>query len=96
MKKDLNEIKKTVVPILQKFGILRAGIFGSFVRGSATHSSDLDILVKLPQGIGLLDFIRIRHELEDALSLKVDLAEYDALKARLKDAILLEEVRLYG
>lgn len=54
--------------------------------------SDVDILVKIDQRISLLRFIAIQQELEDALGMKVDLVEYDALKPALKSDILKEEV----
>ncbi len=54
--------------------------------------SDVDILVKIDQSISLLRFIAIQQELEDALGMKVDLVEYDALKPALKSDILKEEV----
>jgi uncharacterized protein len=39
----------------------------------------------------LLKFIGIQQELEDELGMKVDLAEYDAIKPALKDEILRDE-----
>ena len=35
-------------------------------------------------------------DLEDKLNKKVDLVEYEAIKPRLKNRILSEEVRIYG
>ncbi len=46
--------------------------------------------------MGLLEFVGIKLELEDKLRKKVDLVEYRAIKPRLKDRILAEEVRIYG
>jgi predicted nucleotidyltransferase len=87
----LEDIKKKVRPILKKYGIKKAGIFGSVARGE-TKTNDIDLLVKIDQKISLLDFIGIQQELEDELEINVDLVEYDSLKPALKDDILKEEV----
>jgi len=88
---NLEEIKKKVRPILNKYGIKKAGVFGSTARGEA-NTNDIDLLVKIDQKISLLDFIGIQQELEDELDIKVDLVEYDSLKPALKEDILKEEV----
>lgn len=87
---DLEYIKKKIRPILRKYGIKKAGIFGSSARGESVVN-DLDLLVKIDKKISLLEFIGIQQELEDELGMKVDLVEYDAIKPALKDDILREE-----
>jgi len=87
----LSEIKQKIRPILQKYGIKKAGVFGSVARGEA-QTNDIDLLVKIDQKISLLDFVGIQQELEDELNMKVDLVEYDSLKSALKEDILKEEV----
>lgn len=89
----LEELKLRIRPVLIKHNIKKAGLFGSAARAEE-YPNDLDILVKIENRISLLDFIRIKHELEDALEMKVDLVEYDALKPLLKETILKEEVPL--
>jgi len=88
---NLEDIKKKVRPILEKYGIQKAGVFGSTARGEV-EINDVDLLVKIDQKISLLDFIGIQQELEDELDMKVDLVEYDSLKPALKEDILKEEV----
>lgn len=87
----LEEIKKKLRPILKKYGIQKAGVFGSTARGKA-DANDIDLLVKIEKKISLLDFIGIQQEIEDELDMKVDLVEYDSLKPALKEDILKEEV----
>ncbi|MDZ7719427.1 MAG: nucleotidyltransferase family protein [Balneolaceae bacterium] len=88
---NVEEIKKKVRPVLKKYGIQKAGIFGSVARGDA-NAKDIDLLVKIDQKISLLDFIGIQQELEDELDMNVDLVEYDSLKPALKEDILKDEV----
>ncbi|MBK8704498.1 MAG: nucleotidyltransferase family protein [Saprospiraceae bacterium] len=92
----IEEIKAVIVPILTRHRIKRAGIFGSVAKGNATSQSDIDILVELGSEISLLDFVGIKYELEDHLGRKVDLVEYQAIKPRLKNRIMSEEIRIYG
>jgi len=92
----IEEIKKTITPILIRHQIKRAGIFGSVAKGNATSKSDIDILVELGDKISLLEFVGIKYELEDLLGKKVDLVEYQAVKPRLRSRIMAEEIRIYG
>ena len=87
---NLEHIKSQIKPILKKYGIKRAGIFGSTARGDSV-ANDLDLLVKIDKKISLLEFIGIQQELEDELGMKVDLVEYEALKPALKEDILRDE-----
>lgn len=96
MELNIERIKPQIIPILKKYGVKRAGVFGSAARGDFHANSDIDILVELPGSVGLIEFISMRFALEDVLKMKVDLAEYRALKQRLKEGILADEYRLYG
>ena len=86
------EIREIALPILQRYGITRAGLFGSSARGDMTAGSDIDLLVEIRQDISLLDFIRIKQEVEEATGRHVDLVEYDSIKPLLMDRILSEQV----
>ncbi|PWN06052.1 nucleotidyltransferase family protein [Rhodohalobacter mucosus] len=87
---NLENIKKKIRPVLRKYGIKKAGIFGSSARGESVVN-DLDLLVKIDKKMSLLEFIGIKQELEDELGMKVDLLEYKAIKPALKDDILRDE-----
>ena len=90
----VKKIGNTIVPILKSYGAKRAAIFGSAARGTMKKDSDIDILVDLPSGIGLFDFIGIKLELEDALKRKVDLVEYAGIKRAFRKSILSNQVRI--
>lgn len=92
----LENLKKKIIPVLKEHKITRAGIFGSYARNENQSSSDIDILVELASHFSLLDFVRVKIELEERLKRKVDLVEYQAIKPKLKERILSEEVRIYG
>ena len=90
----IEEIKERITPILQRYGIKKAAIFGSLAKGEAKTSSDVDILVEIKSGMSLLDFIGIKIELEEALKMKVDLVEYDTIKPFIREKILSEQVAI--
>ncbi len=86
----------TILRIFKRNHVKRAGIFGSFASESDSAYNDIDLLVELPDGCSLFDFIAIKQVLEDQLKLNVDLVEYKAIKPALRERILAEEVRIYG
>ncbi|MBI5048454.1 MAG: nucleotidyltransferase family protein [Deltaproteobacteria bacterium] len=91
----IEEIKNKILPILKRYDIKRAGVFGSLVRGEAREDSDIDILVEIERDdISLLDFVGIKLEIEEAIGRKVDLVEYSAIKPLIKTQILSEEVSI--
>ena len=92
MKIDIEEIKRKTLPILQRYGVTKTGLFGSCVRGEMREDSDVDMLVEIEKDISLLDFVGLRIEIEEALGRKVDLVEYDTIKPLLKERILKEQV----
>lgn len=52
-------------------------------------------MVDLNKEMGLIDFIRIKHELEAKLGSKVDLVEYSAVKPQIQKQIMALEERLF-
>ena len=92
---NLAYIKQLVIPIFEKYGVSRASLFGSVVRGEDTEKSDIDILVDVPNGTTLFDMVGIKLDLEEKLKKKVDLVEYKAIKPALKDNILSSQLPIY-
>ncbi|RME05322.1 MAG: hypothetical protein D6816_09095 [Bacteroidetes bacterium] len=85
-----------VETVLKKYGVKRAGIFGSVAREESSESSDIDILVEIADEMSLLDYSKMKLELEDLLGVRVDLVEYSMIHPMLKESILSEENRIYG
>mgnify|MGYP005855063541 CR=1 FL=1 len=91
---QIDHIKKLAAPILQRYGVTRAGLFGSWARGDMTGASDIDILVETGEDMSLFEFVHLKHELEEALQRKIDLVEYQTIKPRLKPILLREELAI--
>jgi predicted nucleotidyltransferase len=50
---SIEEIKEKITPILHRYGVTRAAIFGSLAKGEATSSSDVDIFVEIKSNMSL-------------------------------------------
>jgi len=71
--------KAEIRKLREKFKVKEIGIFGSYVRGEAKETSDIDILVEFDETY-----------LSDLLGVKVDLVMKRALKPHIKQHILRE------
>src|SRR5436190_22317916 len=76
--------------------VLKAYLFGSYVRGLADNKSDIDILVDLDysQKIGL-GFIQMQIDLEIILNTKVDLVSSNGLSKYIQQLIEKEKRMIY-
>ena len=93
---NIEEVKNKITPVLDKYGVKSASVFGSVARGEAGAGSDVDILVELKEPLGLFRFAKLNYELEDALGKKVDLVKNTALKNSFKKSILQNAKYVYG
>ena len=89
----VRRIKYKIIEILKKYDIKEAGIFGSYARGENKKSSDIDILIQPPKGMGL-EFIGVQLELESRLKRKVDLITYKGIHPLIKKQVLKEEIKI--
>lgn len=95
MRKDLEKIKNKIIPVLKRYGIKKAGLFGSYARGDYDENSDIDLLVEIKKkNFSLLDFIDVKLNIEDETGKSVDLVEYKTIKPLIRETILNSEVRL--
>jgi uncharacterized protein len=84
----LEKIINDILPILKKADVTKAALFGSYVRGDNTPSSDIDILVDLPRGKSLFDLAGLQINLEEKLQKRVDVVTYRSICPHLKNSIL--------
>lgn len=69
-------------------------VFGSVARGEDGPSSDVDLLVDLPEGVGLFALLELEGTLERILKVKVDLAPESSLKPRVRAEALADAITL--
>jgi len=91
---SLSEIRQDVSRIASAHGAHNVRVFGSFRRGDAGASSDLDLLVDMSAGRSLFDLVALSDELEDELGVEVDVVTEGSLSPYLRDTILAEAVAL--
>ncbi len=81
-------------PVLLRFGVRRAGVFGSYARSVQGPESDLDLLVELPAGSSLLDLVALEQDLSDELGLPVHATTWRALHPLVREQASRDEVRI--
>lgn len=84
-------IQKKIYPILKRYDVTRAAIFGSFATGDYKEGSDIDILVDFGSEKSLLDLSGLKIDLEEALKREVDLLTYSSIYPLIKERILSEQ-----
>ena len=88
IERKLEEKKEYIKRI---FHIREIGIFGSFIRGEQTASSDIDVLVEFEKGHkDFFNYMKLRYYLEELLGREVDLVIKNAVKSRLRKRIFSE------
>jgi len=95
---SLNDEKiKTISDYFRSRPVLKAYLFGSYVRGEADNESDVDILVDLDysQKIGL-QFFQMKIDLEKLLNSKVDLVSSNGLSKYIKPMVDSEKQLIYA
>lgn len=80
---------------LQRMGVRKLGLFGSYRRGTPTSKSDLDFLVVLERQ-SFDDYMEVKFFLEDLFDCPVDLVLEETIKPRLRPYILGEVVYAQG
>ena len=92
-KDSISSIKKKAVPILKKHSVKRASIFGSFARGCAKPSSDVDLLIEYKgSDKSLFDLVDLKSDLEKSLNRKVDIITFKSIYWAIRERILAEQV----
>jgi len=85
---------------IQKFfsdkPVVRAYLFGSYVRGEASGKSDIDILVDLDYSVPIgLEFVNMALDLENILKKKVDLVSSKGISKYIIPYIEKEKKLIY-
>ncbi|HMS55801.1 MAG TPA: nucleotidyltransferase domain-containing protein [Fimbriimonadaceae bacterium] len=88
------EQKSVIRAVAASHGVERVRVFGSFARGDAKASSDLDLLVKFPAVSTLLAVIGFKQAVEEATGLAVDIVEEGTLSPSFSARVYAEAIPL--
>jgi uncharacterized protein len=91
-KQKILQTLKTLRPELGRYKVIEISLFGSFVRGEQTETSDIDILVEFNQSATFFDLVRLGFFLEEQLGRKVDVIPTESLRTEIREAVLKESV----
>lgn len=93
---ELNDIVKKCSEIFKKYDINYCYLFGSYAKGKATPSSDIDLLISA--NIKGLKFYGLVEEIRTALHKKIDALDFNQLNDNidLVNEILKDGVKIYG
>ena len=92
----IEEIKSIVAPIAAAHDVGRIYLFGSYARGEATASSDIDLRVDKGNLKGLFALGALYADLEDSLEKQLDLLTTGSLDQKFLQKIAKEEILIYG
>ena len=91
-----------VITLIQRYFnsqslISKAWLFGSYVRGEETQSSDIDILIDVPaeQKFTLFDIAEVQEQLQKILNNKVDVVMLKGLQSGIKERVENEMLLIY-
>ena len=81
---SIDEIKRRIAPVIEKYRIPAMYLFGSYARGEATEESDIDFLVDTA-GTELTSLLRLGAlycDLEEVFGTRIDLITVQSLNQR--------------
>jgi predicted nucleotidyltransferase/DNA-binding XRE family transcriptional regulator len=90
----LRRTRRAINEAAARRGATNVRVFGSVARGTDTESSDVDLLVDLPEGVGLLGLIGLEREIANLLGRAVDVVPAAELKAGIREKALDDAIPL--
>ena len=91
----IEDLRSIISPIARQHGVESVSVFGSYSRGTASASSDVDLKIEKGQLRSLFQLCGFRLAVEDALKLPVDLITSESSDRAFLDMIEKDEVLLY-
>jgi predicted nucleotidyltransferase len=94
----IQQIKDTVTDYFKDKPVKSVYLFGSYARGEAAETSDIDILFSLKENTRISYFGLAQYlvDLEEKFSNKVDMVEEELIYPRLKKHIDADKILLYS
>jgi predicted nucleotidyltransferase len=90
----LRRHRRAMIKTAASLGARNLRVFGSVARGDDTEASDVDLLVDLDAGVGLVNLIRLEQAMAAMLGTEVDVVPASGLKPALRDDVHAEAIPL--
>ncbi len=90
----LRRHRRAVAALAERRGVRDVRVFGSVARGEDGDGSDIDLLVDVDDGVGLVAIAGLARELADLLGAPVDVVPADSLKRAVRADVLAEALPL--
>lgn len=91
---SLKEIRDKAIPLAKENGTGDLYLFGSYARGEATQTSDVDFHVDPGEAQGL-DFFGFQIDLEEILGKQVDLISTSSMDEKFREEVRQDAILLY-
>ncbi len=92
---SIEELSGIVRPLLPRYGLSRASLFGSYARGDADSNSDIDVLLYRGRGFRPLGVFGFAEDLRRSTGKAVDAYEISELdEGAFREAALSEAIEL--
>lgn len=92
---NISEIKDMIKDIASNYGVERVILYGSYAKGDATSSSDIDLRIDKGKIRDYIELSSFSLELEKRLNKNVDVLTTGSLSERFLNNISKEEVVIY-
>jgi predicted nucleotidyltransferase len=98
----IDEIKRRITPVAEKYRLPAVYLFGSYARGEANDKSDIDIMIDKTGTavIGLFEWSAVFLDMKDSLEKEIDMITTSGLEYsrddEFRENVNTEKVRIYG
>lgn len=90
---SMEEIKSYIIPVVQKYPVKKVILYGSYARGDASDTSDIDLVIESGGRLHNRKIFALGGDLLDVLPVRVDV--YDILEIE-NPSDMYENIRKEG
>ena len=91
---ELEKYQRLILPVLKRYFIKRAAIFGSLAKGNLGIDSDVDLLIEPERDFTIFKLLKLEEEISEIIKRKVDLVEYSAIKPSIRKEVLASAISI--
>ena len=92
---SLNEIRKAVIDAAKHHDVLKVYLFGSYARGEATESSDIDLCLETGPSFSLFSAGDLSNKLEKSLGTSIDMVTERSVFPFVRNSMMQDRVLIY-